>query len=114
MEELKRLRVASFDWKDGRYPGHVSAGLIAQEVREILPELVVEDSHGKLGVSFEGLVPFLLHAIQEKDRQIKTLEEKVTGIEKEVAGLQEKIKKLIDVIEEKTKKLIDVEEGISG
>ena len=114
MEELKRLRVVSFDWKDGRYPGHVSAGLIAQEVREILPELVVEDSHGKLGVSFEGLVPFLLHAIQEKDRQIKTPEEKVTGIEKEVAGLQEKVKKLIDVIEEKTKKLIDVEGGISG
>ena len=98
MEKLRKLRVVSFDWKDGHYPGHVSAGLIAQEVRKVLPEIVVEDARGMLGVSFDGLVPFLLEAVQEKDRQLASLqkqlnalEEKMTQLEKEVEEMQKAI-----------------------
>ena len=103
MEELRRLRVVSFDWReDWHNPGHVSAGLIAQEVQEILPELVTEDKDGMLGISFTGLVPFLLDAVQEKDREIQELKERTEALKKEVAGMkahQEELEKRLEALE---------------
>lgn len=93
MEKIRQLRVVSFDWKDGHYPGHISAGLIAQEVQEILPELVLEDSNGMLGISFDGLVPFLVDAVQEKDCEIRQLQERVSDLEKRIEALEKLVQK---------------------
>ena len=93
MEKIRQLRVVSFDWKDGHYPGHISAGLIAQEVREILPELVLEDSNGMLGISFDGLVPFLVDAVQEKDCEIRQLQERVSSLEDRIEALEKLVQK---------------------
>lgn len=99
MERLRPLRAVSFSWKDGRAPGDVSAGLIAQEVQEVIPELVYENEGGTLGINYVGLVPFLLEAVQEKDRQISILEKRVGELEeklKEVADLQERTIRLVE------------------
>ena len=91
MEKIRRLRVVSFDWKDGHYPGHVSAGLIAQEVREVLPELVLEDSRGMLGISFDGLVPFLVDAVQELDGRSLDQERKIAAQAEELEALKKEV-----------------------
>ncbi len=60
---INGIEIKAFDWlTDGK---HVSAGIIAQQLRQIIPELVGEDDNGLLGVNFIGLIPYLIKAIQE-------------------------------------------------
>ncbi len=69
-------RCRQFDWKrDDR--GH-DIGVIAQEVQEVVPELVkeVEGLNGEdsfLTVSYEKLVPVLIESIKEQQKQIDEL-----------------------------------------
>jgi len=51
-------------------------GLIAQEVREVIPEAVTEDDKGYLHVSYDRVVPVLVEAIKELNARIKVLEGK--------------------------------------
>jgi hypothetical protein len=49
-------------------------GLSAQEIRELYPELVVEDSQGYLGVDYNGMIPILIEAIKEQQHYIEDLQ----------------------------------------
>lgn len=60
---INGIEIKAFDWlTDGK---HVSAGIIAQQLRQIIPELVSEDDNGLLGVNYIGLIPYLVKAVQE-------------------------------------------------
>ena len=64
-----------------------SFGFIAQEVREIFPELVYEDSEGTLSLDYQGFIPLLVDAYKE-------LNAKVADQEKTIASLTETNRKL--------------------
>jgi hypothetical protein len=49
-------------------------GLIAQEVKEVYPDLVHEGSDGFLGVSYMGIIPILVEAIKEQQLLIENLQ----------------------------------------
>ncbi|MDO9542847.1 MAG: tail fiber domain-containing protein, partial [Kiritimatiellia bacterium] len=65
--------------------GESEIGLIAQEVYEVVPEAVatVED-HGKeiWLLSYSSLVPVLVKAVQEQQKQIEELKDRITRLEK--------------------------------
>jgi hypothetical protein len=48
-------------------------GVIAQEIMEVLPELVSEDETGMYGVSYGNLTAVLIEAIKEQQKQIEEL-----------------------------------------
>ena len=52
-------------------------GVIAQELKEIIPELIDEDDRGYLSVSYTGIVPVLIEAIKELKQEVETLKSKV-------------------------------------
>lgn len=63
LNAINSIEIKSFDWlTDGR---HVDAGIIAQQLQQVLPGLVREDEQGLLGVNYIGLIPYLAKAIQE-------------------------------------------------
>ena len=47
--------------------------MIAQEVKEILTEVVRERDDGYLAVKYEGIIPLLIEAIKELKEEIKRL-----------------------------------------
>lgn len=53
--------------------GKRNTGVIAQELREVLPEAVVEDNEGYLSVAYGNIVGLLINAIKEQQRQIDEL-----------------------------------------
>lgn len=53
-----------------------SFGLIAQDVRKVVPEVVSEDDRGFLNVSYIELIPFLIEAIKSLDSKIASLSSK--------------------------------------
>jgi len=48
-------------------------GLVAQEVREVVPQAVVEAEEGYLAVDYARLVPLLIEVVKEQQRQIDEL-----------------------------------------
>ena len=56
-------------------------GFIAQEVKELFPDLVAQNKEGLLGVKYIELIPVLVQALKEQNEKIKSLEERITKLE---------------------------------
>lgn len=50
-------------------------GFVAQELKEIYPDLVYEGEDGMLGIDYIGLIPIIVSTIQEQQKKIKELED---------------------------------------
>ncbi len=50
------------------------SGLIAQEVKEILPNMVKEREDGLLAINYSYIIPYLIEGIKEQSEKIKILE----------------------------------------
>jgi hypothetical protein len=55
--------------------------LIAQDVQSVFPEVISTDNNGKLGLSYQDLVPVLVAAIKEQQALITTLTARITALE---------------------------------
>lgn len=69
-----------FDWNDNQevYEGH-DVGVIAQEVEEVLPEVVETRKDGYKAVKYEKMVPLLIEAIKDQQKQIEELKALLNG-----------------------------------
>ena len=68
LDTLTQLRGVSFDWKE---TGRSSYGVIAQELEEILPDLV---KNGEVkSVNYNGLIGVLIEAVKELSEEVKEL-----------------------------------------
>ncbi len=79
---INNLRPVNFNWKKEEFPDKNfssgrQTGLIAQEVLEVFPELVMKDKDGFMSVDYTKLSVFLLKALQEQSEQIQKLTETV-------------------------------------
>jgi hypothetical protein len=62
LDTVNALRGVTFEWKEGNGK---AIGLIAQEVQEVLPEIVSTDDNGYLGIRYTNVVGVLVEAIKE-------------------------------------------------
>jgi hypothetical protein len=74
VSKVSKLSGYSFDWNDKQdvYKGR-DYGVVAQEVEEILPELVITRDNGYKAVKYEKLTALLIEAIKEQQQQIDEL-----------------------------------------
>ena len=70
LDIVTQLRGTKFN-KTGSDRAHI--GVIAQEVQQIVPELVYENEDGYLGVAYANMVGLLIEAIKEQQQQINEL-----------------------------------------
>jgi hypothetical protein len=56
------------------------AGVIAQEVLNVLPEVVTEDINGHYSVAYGNLTSLLIEAIKEQQKQIEELQNKLDNV----------------------------------
>jgi len=88
LETISRLRGVRFDWKDSGKP---AVGLIAEEVNEVVPEVVAQENGNARGVNYDNLVAVLVEAVKE---QQKTNEEQRATFAKELDRLNQKVARL--------------------
>ena len=55
------------------------AGVVAQEVEKVLPEVVSEDDDGMKSVAYGNMVGLLIEAIKDQQKQIDELKEIING-----------------------------------
>lgn len=61
---LNQIDIKEFDWI--RSKEHTNAGIIAQQLQEIIPELVQTNPNtGRLSIKSDNFIPYLIKAIQE-------------------------------------------------
>jgi hypothetical protein len=77
LERLSKVRGVTFTRTDLEDPTKRYTGVIAQEMREALPEAVSENSNGELSVSYGNTVSLLIESIKAQQAQIEELKAEV-------------------------------------
>ena len=70
-------KLLQIDGKSYEIKGKQKIGVLAQEIKEVFPELVSEDDNEMLAVNYQGLVPVLINALKEQQSEIDELKEMV-------------------------------------
>ncbi len=82
LKEVLAMEPVSYNWKDSSQPQN-KVGLIAQDVKKLVPEVVIGDeTKENLGMNYAELVPVLINAIKEQQKQIDELKKTVENLKK--------------------------------
>lgn len=79
LSKVLMLDGVTFNWNDlaeGKDKNQREAGVIAQQVAEVLPEAVTTRENGYMAVRYEKLVPLLIEAIKDLKAEIDSLKSK--------------------------------------
>jgi hypothetical protein len=80
LEKVNQISGNTYDWKEGFEEIHShkgnDVGVIAQEIENILPQLVTNRDTGYKAVQYEKLIPLLIEAIKELSAKVDRLENK--------------------------------------
>lgn len=80
-------RLLLIDGKSYEMKGKQKIGVLAQEIKEVFPELVSEDENEMLAVNYQGLVPVLINALKEQESKYLEQEKRLERLEKLIAQL---------------------------
>ena len=79
VSKVLQLNGVSFDWTDTHQP---SAGVIAQDVEKVLPEIIRDNPTGYKSLNYNGLIGLLIEAVKEQQEQINILKKEIEDLSK--------------------------------
>ena len=91
LKEVIQLRPVTYKWIDNTFDKDVHAGFIAQEVEQIIPEIVGEDNLGFKSIKTESYVPLLVNAIQELKSENNSLKSELSTMKSEITIIKQKL-----------------------
>jgi hypothetical protein len=68
----------TFTWNDKSHHSGEDVGVVAQEIQEVLPQIVTLRDSGYLAVDYQKIVPLLIEAIKELSAKVEKLEDKLS------------------------------------
>ena len=71
---INQLRGVSFKWKENKKK---SIGLIAQEVENVIPEIVNTRQNGVKTLIYDNIIPLLIESVKELQKEIVKLKEQI-------------------------------------
>lgn len=78
MNTIMKLKPVTYNFKEGPSPytnsGAKEIGFIAQEVEQVLPDIVITDPEGHKLINYNAIIPILTGTIQELNARISALE----------------------------------------
>jgi hypothetical protein len=81
LEKLDQVGGYYYHWKNAEDQSR-QAGLIAQEVEKVLPEIVQTDDAGYKSVDYGKMNALLIEAIKEQQVLLKQMQQRITALEK--------------------------------
>jgi len=84
MDKIKKIGGYTFNWNGiSNKPKNIQeVGVLAQEIQEVLPEVVREKGDGYLGVDYEKIIALLIEGIKEQNSEIVELKNEIISIKK--------------------------------
>lgn len=80
----------SDEFKERRFDDKSHIGLIAQEIKEVFPELIREDDKGFLSVNYDGMIPVLLEAIKEQNKAVVSQQKQIAELQTRLEASENK------------------------
>ena len=82
LPKLKEVQIRRYHFKKQNDTDVTNIGVIAQELKEVFPELVkYSPENDRYTVDYQSMGPLAIKAIQEQQEKIKSLEEKLNNLE---------------------------------
>ena len=78
LSKVIQIEGVSFNWKEDNKP---ALGVIADQVEEIIPEIVRGGPDTTKTVNYNGLIGLLIEAVKEQQTQIDGLKERLSKLE---------------------------------
>lgn len=84
LEIVRKLSPVDFKWLSTEsFAANRQYGFLAQDMQNVVPEVVGVDQAGFLSIDYTKLVPILAGAIQDESKQIEVLRQKLARVEKQ-------------------------------
>lgn len=104
LETLLKLRGVTYNWKQGEYPemnfdDGKHLGFLAQEVKDLLPGVVLIDDQGYMSIDYGRLTPVLVEAMKElktQNDELRTKTDRIAELESQMADLKAMLLKLAE------------------
>ena len=76
-DKIKKINGYEFDWNDKHelYKNTHDVGVVAQEIEEVLPEIVIERDDGYKAVKYEKIIALLIESNKDLLKRVEELEE---------------------------------------
>jgi hypothetical protein len=96
LAQLSRIRGVNFNWRTDEFPDKNfrtdrDLGFIAQELKEVVPQVVTLGKDGYYSVDYGRLTPILVEAVKELDARTRRIDE----LESRLAALEAQMMKLV-------------------
>ena len=111
LAKVKQLRGVSYNWKDANKPED-RIGFIAQEVEEIIPEVIFTRPDGMKAIGYGDITAILAEAIKElsakvdalekENQQLKAKADDAESLQSQVNTLEERLAQIEALINAKT------------
>ena len=103
LDRIVRLRPVTFYWRTSVHPTQSfgsgrSFGLVAQEVEQVMPEMVTEDEQGYKAVNYSKLPLLILQAVKEQQAQIERQQQDLDAQQKQLQQQQREIDDLRNLV----------------
>jgi hypothetical protein len=80
LQQVLQMKPVQYNWKTNPST-NLQIGFLAQDIKEIIPEVVVTPANGDpMGMKYSELIPVLVKAIQEQQKQIDELKKENADI----------------------------------
>ncbi len=102
LEKIEKLQGVYFNWNEGK-GGAASLGFIAEEVAEVLPELVSfeQDGESARGVRYANIVAIAVEGVKAQQQQIEKLESRNAELEQELGEMRALLEQIAEKLDEK-------------
>lgn len=100
LDKVSKISGYTYDMQGIEFGGQRQAGVLAQELKEVLPEAVVTDDNGYFAVRYTNIIPLLIEALKEEKSKRESLEDEVMSLKEENKTLQKrlaKIERMLDI-----------------
>ena len=79
LDKISKISGNTFVWNDNHevYNGTKDVGVIAQEIEEVLPELVTTRDNGYKAVKYDKIVALLIESIKELKEEVEDLKKQI-------------------------------------
>ncbi len=86
LDKVEKLRGVNFEWKNNN---KTDIGFIAQEVKDVVPEIVSEDGlNGYYTMETSQITAVLVEAMKEQQKQIEAQQKEISQLKEEINALK--------------------------
>ena len=99
LDKIMAMRGVEYDWRSNAFPqvnfDHgKQLGFVAQEIKEVLPEVVSQDAQGYYSIAYSKVIPVLVEAIKDQQKEMAEKNGEIQDLKQSVAELKQRVQSL--------------------